>query len=495
MSHFVRASKFRHVFCDSPRPDGIFSNMRLSTVTGEQNYIKANNLYFAVGLQGGGGPFAVMNLNKPGRCEEGLPIVTGHSAPVLDFDFSPFHEQLLASCSEDQTVKIWRIPEGGLVANLETPEVDLQGHGRKVTLLRFHPTASNVLASISADQTVKLWDIEKGSEINTLANAHDSLIQDIVWDYTGSMYATSSKDKNVRICDARSLTVASTFAAHEGSKSTKMTYLGNLEKLVTVGFTRQSQRQFKIWDPRNLSAEVKRIDIDQAAGVIMPFFDPDTSLLYLAGKGDGNIRYYEVVSDNPFCFPISEHRSSVSAKGMAWVPKRGLNIKGCETARLLKLTSNSVEPLSFVVPRKSEAFQEDIYPDTFSGEASCTADEWLSGITLPPKLMSLNPAAVNVAKKQISVTPKAETLVIPVKPAATLQTELDAANTKLTVAEARIQELEAKVSETEAKLVEMQVKFAEMETKFVVTSSDTATADTDIQESEETTVTPDITMS
>ena len=34
----------------------------------------------------------------------------------------------------------------------------------------------------------------------------------------------------------------------------------------------------------------------------------------------------------------------------------------CETARLLKLTANSVEPLSFHVPRKSEAFQEDIFP-------------------------------------------------------------------------------------------------------------------------------------
>ena len=29
-------------------------------------------------------------------------------------------------------------------------------------------------------------------------------------------------------------------------------------------------------------------------GVILPFYDDESSLLYLAGKGDGNIRYYEV---------------------------------------------------------------------------------------------------------------------------------------------------------------------------------------------------------
>lgn len=54
--------------------------------------------------------------------------------------------------------------------------------------------------------------------------------------------------------------------AHEGARSSKITYLGTKEKLVSVGFTKQSQRQFKVWDPRNLSKEIKKIDIDQAAG-------------------------------------------------------------------------------------------------------------------------------------------------------------------------------------------------------------------------------------
>jgi coronin-1B/1C/6 len=130
-----------------------------------------------------------------------------------------------------------------------------------------------------------------------------------------------------------------------------------MDKIVTVGFNKQSQRQFKIWDPRNVSSELKKVDIDQAAGAIMPFYDPDTCILYLAGKGDGNIRYYEMSGEDPYFFPLSDYRTNVSAKGMAIIPKRGLNIMGCETARLLKLTTNSVEPLSFYVPRKSEAFQ------------------------------------------------------------------------------------------------------------------------------------------
>lgn len=55
--------------------------------------------------------------------------------------------------------------------------------------------------------------------------------------------------------------------AHEGARSSKLTFLGTKEKLVSVGFTKQSQRQFKVWDPRNLTKEIKRMDIDQAAGM------------------------------------------------------------------------------------------------------------------------------------------------------------------------------------------------------------------------------------
>ena len=51
MSTFVRASKFRHVYCDPPRIDSTFQGIRVSQATGEQNYIKANSLFFATGIQ------------------------------------------------------------------------------------------------------------------------------------------------------------------------------------------------------------------------------------------------------------------------------------------------------------------------------------------------------------------------------------------------------------------------------------------------------------
>jgi len=433
MASFIRSSKFKHVYCDPPKVDAQYTQFRLSTTTGEQNYIKANPKYFAVALAGGGGPVAVVPLDKPGRCND-VPHISGHTAAVLDFEFNPFNDQLLATCSEDTTIKLWEIPEGGLKEPVTTPLVDMHGHARKVTLLRFHPTAENVLASISGDFSVKLWDVGRASEIASADGIHEQLIEDIVWDYTGKHYATACKDKNVRIMDARTSAVADTItAAHEGAKSMKLVYAGKQDFLISVGFTKQSQRQFKIWDPRNTSKEVEKVDIDQAAGVMMPFFDVDTNMLYLAGKGDGNVRYYEICSSKPHAFPLNDFRTSQSAKGMCMVPKRGLNIMGCEITRMLKLTTNSVAPLSFFVPRKSDSFQDDIYPDTAACTAAQTSDEWLGGADKSPVLMSLNPSqAAEAARHSVRKT------FVASKSAVQLQEELDVANERIKVLEERL---------------------------------------------------------
>ena len=105
MSHITRTSKYKHVFCEPAKAEGCFTNLRLSNVAGEQQYIKANTLFFAVGVQGGGGPFSVFSLAKPGR-QDNPPIVIGHTAPVTDFDFNPFDDHILASSAEDHTVKV-----------------------------------------------------------------------------------------------------------------------------------------------------------------------------------------------------------------------------------------------------------------------------------------------------------------------------------------------------------------------------------------------------
>lgn len=375
----IRKSQYRHVFCDNPKPEHCYTGISLSTVTGDQQYIKASSKYYVCSLFGGGGPMHVGRLDRPGRFEAGTSsIVEGHTGSVLDFDFNPFDDNMFASASEDCSIKLWSIPDGNdweptdvngrakKGDNLTENLVDLLGHRKKVTLLRFHPTAANVLASTSADYTVKVWDVESGEAISTTPKDSfgDNLISDVVWDARGEILATSCKDKNVRFMDPRAGAFHSTITkAHEGLKSVKLAYLGDTGKILTTGTSRQ--REVKIWDLKNLSKPLLVENIDTASGALLPLFDTDSNILYLCGKGDGIIRPYEFEDKAPYLHKLNDgFRSTVPAKGLCLVPKRGCNVMECETARILKVTNNDgIHPLSWVVPRKSDAFQDDIFPD------------------------------------------------------------------------------------------------------------------------------------
>lgn len=59
-----------------------------------------------------------------------------------------------------------------------------------------------------------------------------------------------------------------------------------------------------------------------------------------------------------------------------------------EVMRAYKTVADTyVEPISFIVPRRAEVFQEDIYPPTVGIKPAMSAGEWLSGKeALPPKI-------------------------------------------------------------------------------------------------------------
>lgn len=427
MAFRIRQSKYRHIYADQPKVDNCWTGFRLSTATGEQQYIKASAKYFAVSLSGGGGPVAICSVDQPGRFEPGTsPVLGGHSGNVLDFDWNPFDDSMIATGSEDCSIKLWSIPDdwapidssgsakSGTNLDASKCEVELTGHRKKVTLVRFHPTASFVLASASADMTLKVWDVESGEEVST-CEAHGDLIHDFVWDHKGENIASSCKDKNVRIINPRTGEVTATIEkAHDGSKSVKICFVGDdSSHLITVGFNKQSSREIKLWNISDLSKPVEILKLDSASGAFIPLYDYDTKVLYMAGKGDGNIRYYEIdveASKAPYIHALSEYRSTKPGKGYCVLPKRGLNIMECETARIMKLTPGAIEPLSFTVPRKSDAFQDDIFPDTNSLTPAHSAEEWIAGsakeavkTSLNPKLAKNNNSAGSGMKKPTSV--------------------------------------------------------------------------------------------
>eukprot|EP00842_Homolaphlyctis_polyrhiza_P001693 jgi/Hompol1/2524/HPOL_000079-RA len=350
------------------------------------------------------GSFTVIPHGTTGKLPDSLPVFNGHTSAVIDTDFNPFNDHIIASASEDCKAMIWRIPEGGLTASVSTPAVTLTGHGRKVGHVLFNPVADNILATTSGDFLVKIWDISKGEEKLELAG-HAEIIQSISWNWQGNLLVTTCKDKKIRIFDVRARSCVQEVSGHQGVKGARGIWMGNTDNIVTTGFSRTSDRQVFIWDSKNMSQPIKQEQIDTASGMIIPNYDGDTGVLYLAGKGDGNIRYYEWVDDDRGLYPLSEYKSSDPLRGICFLPKRACAINEVEVARAYKVHPTFVEPISFKVPRKSEAFQSDLFPDTIGPEPAMTADEWLGGKTSGPIMINLEKGFVPLPAKEFVATP------------------------------------------------------------------------------------------
>lgn len=240
-----------------------------------------------------------------------------------------------------------------------------------------------------------VWDVSpqplNGNSILKIIDCHVDQIFSLAINRDGSLIATTSKDKNLRIIEPRSGIVISQGVCHIGTKVSKVVFL-NDDKVLTTGFSKHSDRQYAIWNQHDLKKPLNAADVDSASGVIQPFFDFDTSTLYLCGKGEGCIRYYEIVDEAPYIYYLNQFISGQPQKCLGWMPKRALNVAACEIFRFYKLhaSGNVVEPISFTVPRKSTLFQADIYPDTISTQPALTVNEWfVLGSNAKPILMSM----------------------------------------------------------------------------------------------------------
>jgi len=439
MSKAIRASKYRHVFGTEFKKELCYDNIKLTSSAFDSNFIKVNPKFIAVAWQSaGGGSFAVIPIEKQGKLPTDFPLFNGHSASVNDIDFNPFNDHIIASSGEDCLVNVWQIPEGGAKQTQTTPAAKLSGHQKKAGIILWHPISSNILASTSADCTVKIWDVET-STCKLDIGDHTDQVQSITWNYDGSMCATTSKDKMVRLIDPRSSAVVSSVEGHYGAKGSRVVWLGSKERLFSVGFSKTSEREFKLWDPRNLTEALSTNSIDNSAGMLMPFYDEDTQVMYLAGKGDGSIKYYEMIDEAPYYYGLSEYKSPVPQKGVALMCKRGCVVSKCEIGRFYKLAGTSagttIVPIEMAVPRKGDQFQADIFPDTRAYEPCLTAAAWFGGQNATPKLVSMKPGT--------ETTPAAAASMTMVSPTAALEAENHALKQRVAELEAELAALKS----------------------------------------------------
>jgi len=160
----VRQSKYRHVFGQVDKQQNCYLELRPNVSAWDSDYVKASGRFFAFPWSGGGGSLAVFEHDKGGK-QKDVPLLSAHTGRIMDFDFSPFSDHVLATGAMDLEPRVWVLPKDGLKETVTESQGTLEGHQKRVGIVKFHPTAENVLVTAAADSTIKFWDIKKSKEV------------------------------------------------------------------------------------------------------------------------------------------------------------------------------------------------------------------------------------------------------------------------------------------------------------------------------------------
>ncbi|KAJ3354489.1 Coronin-7 [Entophlyctis luteolus] len=394
-----------------------------------------------IGNAGGGvatDVFAPMRANSRGSIyvlAGGRVIRAGPARESAPFAFS-------GVCDFDVSGEVLTVAQGSSVAACALSDAEVSAQttvAQAATLVTAHPSAASITA-VAGPECIAIVDFVAARAALTIPLHQPTVVQSMAWNSDGSVIATTSKDNIVRLFDPRSLAstqcVAESPIHHAGVKPSRVLWLRGSNNLITLGVSKSRDREISLWDIRSMSSgPLTTHKIDSSTGLLIPLYDEDSGLLFVAGKGETTVRTFEITGSSINATPTN-FITSTPILSACLMHKMALNVMECEVARIAALVnmngSEHIMPIPATVMRKNKIdFQEDLFPPTFSDSSVISGEEWLSGTNALPEKVSLNPRLRNsFAKTGNSKGSAASPPLIPQPARASTAIETSASNTK-----------------------------------------------------------------
>ena len=177
----------------------------------------------------------------------------GHAEEIKGVGFS-FDGRYVASCSRDQTVRVWD------TTTKDAKEAYiLRGHSKEVWALAFHPN-NRYLFSASWDTTVRMWDFKTGNEVKRWTHIKD--VNGLALSRDAGTILTASDDEKVYLWNVNTGEEIRRFTGHSNyvytvafSPDGRYVASGGVDKTVRV-FDHNTGQPVKTFEGHNETVTV-----------------------------------------------------------------------------------------------------------------------------------------------------------------------------------------------------------------------------------------------
>jgi WD40 repeat protein len=144
-----------------------------------------------------------------------IMTLTDHAASVRCIAISS-DSQILASGSEDRTIKLWHLGSGKLILTINGNEAFGEPKGSWVTSLAISPNGQTIASSNWSSRIVKLWDFNSGKFICNF-RGHSDFVYAVAFSWDGQTLVSGSRDKTIKSWNLTTKKNIGTFKAHSDS--------------------------------------------------------------------------------------------------------------------------------------------------------------------------------------------------------------------------------------------------------------------------------------